>query len=308
MSNLIAIAKEVILKEANSVKNLVKLIDPSFENAVNHILDSNGKVIVSGMGKSGIIGKKIAATLASTGTESFFMHPGEAYHGDLGMVNSNDIFLAISNSGETDEVIKLIPFLKDNKNLLISLTGNPTSTLAVASDIHINISVEKEACPLQLAPTSSTTATLVMGDALAIALMKSRNFMPENFARFHPGGYLGKRLLCKVEDEMFKIFPVVSSESKFIDVLHSVTKGKLGTVVVTHNGKYSLITDGDIRRAVEDFGSNVFDLCAFDIMSQNPLSITKGTKMHLALEKMEHSKVSCLLVMSGHEVVGILKK
>lgn len=308
MSVYIDIAKEVILKEGSAINSLVELLDESFERSVHRILKARGKVIVSGMGKSGIIGKKIAATFASTGTESFFMHPGEAYHGDLGMINPNDIFIAISNSGETEEVVKLLPFLIDNQNFLIALTGNPDSTLARAANSHINVCVDAEACPLRLAPTSSTTAALVMGDALAIALMKARDFQPENFARFHPGGSLGRKLLSNVEDEMYDQFPIVERHTKFIDILHSLTSGMMGVVVVEHGDDYSIITDGDIRRSVEEVGSDVFTLNAEDIMSDHPLSIEKGSKMRFALELMETERVSCLLVRDQNRVVGIIKK
>jgi arabinose-5-phosphate isomerase len=199
--NMLEIAKEVFEVESNEVLGLTKLLTEDFEKAVKSILDCNGKVIIAGMGKSGIVGKKIAATMASTGTPSFFMHPGEAYHGDLGMIQSEDVVILISNSGETDEVLKIIPFLKHQKNVIISMSGNPESTLANNTEFHLNISVSKEACPLQLAPTSSTT-TMVMGDAIAVALMTERGFNNENFAIFHPGGSLGRRLLTRVKNVM----------------------------------------------------------------------------------------------------------
>ena len=186
--------------EAAAVRNLSNLLTDDFAKAVEAILKCTGKVVVTGMGKSGIIGKKIAATLASTGTPSFFLHPGEAYHGDLGMISSNDIVLAIANSGQTDEILRLIPFMQNNGNTIIAMTGNPESTLAKNAHLNLNIAVEREACPLNLAPTSSTTAMLVMGDALAIALMKVRGFRAEDYAVFHPGGSLGRRLLTRVKD------------------------------------------------------------------------------------------------------------
>ena len=309
MDEFLDVAKSVITAESQAVSGLIDLIDGEFCKALQKILTSPGKVVVSGMGKSGIIGKKIAATLASTGTESFFMHPGEAYHGDLGMISRNDTFLAISNSGETDEVVKLIPFLADNGNFTISFTGNPESTLAQASDAHVNVFVEAEACPLQLAPTSSTTAALVMGDALAITLMRARNFQPENFARFHPGGSLGKKLLQKVGDVMSVNFPIVQADTSFLDVLHAISSGMLGVVVVNFADEhYGLITDGDIRRTIEEQGSNVFSITAYNMMTRAPVSVENGTSMHNALELMEHHSVSCLLVKRDRKVVGILKK
>src|SRR6187402_909526 len=196
------IARRVFEVEIESLQHVVGLIDDSFTTVVEAILNSSGKVIVIGVGKSGLIGKKIAATFSSTGTPSFFLHPGDAFHGDLGIVGANDPVLLISYSGETDEVLKVIPFLKWNNNLVISMTGNPSSTIAKNSDHHLNINITREACPLALAPTSSTTAALVMGDALAIALMETRDFQEEDFARFHPGGSLGRKLLTRVRDLM----------------------------------------------------------------------------------------------------------
>ena len=197
--NINDIAKEVFEIESNEIAKLSSLLTDDFSGAIHAIINAKGKFIISGMGKSGIIGKKIAATLASTGTPSFFLHPGEAYHGDLGMIEKDDIVLLISNSGETDEVLKLIPFLKSQENVVIAMSGKPDSTLAQNSNYHLNISIDKEACPLQLAPMSSTTATLVMGDAIAASLMKRRDFKDENFALFHPGGSLGRRLLTKIK-------------------------------------------------------------------------------------------------------------
>ena len=227
------LAQEVFEIEAKEIANLSSRLTADFEHAIHAILQSSGKLIVSGMGKSGIIGKKIAATLASTGTPSFFLHPGEAYHGDLGMIEENDIVLLISNSGETDEVLKLIPFLKHQKNCTISMSGNEESTLAKNTKYHLNIAVDNEACPLFLAPTSSTTATLVMGDAIAVTLMKLRDFKEENFAKFHPGGSLGRRLLTTVGDVMrSQELPTTNSNATIKEVIQRITEGKLGLVVV----------------------------------------------------------------------------
>ena len=203
-NDIITIAKKVFKIQSKEILNLSNLLTNDFENAVKSVFNTKGKFIICGMGKSGIIGKKIAATLASTGTPSFFLHPGEAYHGDLGMIEKEDILLLISNSGETDEVLKLIPFLKSQGNITISMSGNPKSTLGINTDYHLNIAIEKEACPLSLAPMSSTTTTLVMGDAIAVALMKLRDFKDEHFAKFHPGGSLGRRLLSTVSSVMKK--------------------------------------------------------------------------------------------------------
>ena len=305
----IDIARRVFSIEAKAVAELSDRLGNSFVEAVQHILDSKGRVIICGMGKSGIVGKKIAATLASTGTPSFFMHPGEAYHGDLGMVTGDDVFVAVSNSGETEEVVKLISFLRDNGNYLIALTGNPSSTLARASHSHLDISVKEEACPLQLAPTSSTTASLAMGDALAITLMKARDFKPENFARFHPGGSLGRRLLSRVEDEMVKgELPFVGVESRVLDVIHAMTRGSLGLAIVECSSGLGIVTDGDVRRAIERYGTDVFTKCAGDLMSRDPAMVTVGTRVEDALILMGNKGITSLLVFEDGKVVGIFKK
>lgn len=304
-------AKQVFKIESDAVANLSSLLTDDFSNSVSAILNSRGRLIVCGMGKSGIIGKKISATLASTGTPSFSMHPGEAFHGDLGMVVSEDIFLAISNSGETEEVLKLLPFLKDNNNLLISMTGNPESTLAKESEYHLNIAVPQEACPLKLAPTASTTATLAMGDAIAIALMEGRNFQPENFARFHPGGSLGRKLLLKVKDQMIaRNLPIIRVDSPLIDIIDVISKGEQGLAVVTDE-KYAilgLITDGDIRRAIEHHGESVFALKATDLMSRQPYTIGVNELVSYGDSIMEEMRLNKLLVEENGILVGILRK
>src|SRR5471030_2159673 len=221
------IAKRVFNIEIESLQQVADSINDEFTKVVNAILAGTGKLIVIGIGKSGIIGKKIAATFASTGTPSFFLHPGEAFHGDLGMVGTDDIVIVISYSGETDEILKLIPFLVWNKNTIIGITGNPNSTVAKNSHYHLNISIKQEACPLALAPTSSTTATLVMGDALAVPLMESRQFQHEDFARFHPGGSLGRKLLIRVKEHMRKDnIPFVNEDASFTDLLLRMSEGR----------------------------------------------------------------------------------
>ncbi len=308
--NTISFGKEVFDIEIESLQSVKAALDNEFTTAVDCILDSSGRVIVCGMGKSGIIGKKIAASLASTGTPSFFMHPGEAFHGDLGMVTSCDVFIAISNSGETEEVLKLLPFLNSNGNKLIAITGNPSSTLATQAHNHLNIAVPREACPLQLAPTASTTATLVMGDALTVALMKAKNFQPEHFARFHPGGSLGRRLLNKVSDEMItENLPVVDTFAPITDVINIMSKGSLGlTLVMKHNKVDAIITDGDLRRAIEKHHKDLFDLSAGDIASNSPEIIGSSTSMAIAYEIMQKKQINCLVVSDGKEVLGVLKK
>ena len=304
------LAQEVFEIESKEIANLSKRLTDDFEKAINAILQSSGKLIVSGMGKSGIIGKKIAATLASTGTPSFFLHPGEAYHGDLGMIEENDIVLLISNSGETDEVLKLIPFLKHQKNCTISMSNNDDSTLAKNTNYHLNIAVDKEACPLFLAPTSSTTATLVMGDALAVTLMKLRDFKEENFAKFHPGGSLGRRLLTTVGDVMKKKnLPIISSQATIKEVIQRISEGKLGLVVIIDNYKIiGIITDGDIRRTMESREKDFFNLKAEDLMSNHPKLIYETDKLISASTIMSQHKINSLLVVNeSNDLVGVVQ-
>lgn len=310
MTGFIEIAKRVIVNEIDGLNYMAGNVSSTFEHAVMAIANTHGRTIICGMGKSGIIGKKIAASFASTGTPSFFMHPGEAFHGDLGMVQPEDVFIAISNSGETDEVLKLLPFLRDNKNIVISLTGNVSSTLAVNSHYHLDISVPSEACPLQLAPTTSTTAALVMGDALTVALMHARDFKPENFARFHPGGSLGRRLLSKVRDAMVQEkLPYVSPSDDFSTVIDVVSGYKLGVALIKFNGAiHSIITDGDLRRAMEKYGKDAFDLKAEEFATKNPLFVSPDASMQSAFELMEQRGITTLLVRESGNVVGILKK
>lgn len=301
-----AIAKQVLDIEAEAVLHLKTLIDDNFSGSVNAILNTKGRVVICGMGKSGLIGKKIMATLASTGTPCFFMHPGEAFHGDLGMVSPKDVFLALSNSGETEEVIRLLPFLKDNGNVVISMTGRPESTLAVNADFHLNIAVPKEACPHQLAPTSSTTATLVMGDALAVALMEARDFQPHQFARFHPGGSLGRKLLTRVKHEMTsKNLPMVTVNASMQDVIHTMNEGRLGLCIVD-NGK-GIITDGDLRRHMENNPANFMQLTAHDLMGINPKTIDAEARLNEAEDMMNENKITSLLVTENNQVVGVIQ-
>lgn len=305
----IGIAKQVLEIEASSVAKLCDLLDGAFDGAIDAILSSDGRVVVCGMGKSGIIGQKIAATFASTGTPSFFMHPAEAYHGDLGMIEEQDVFFALSNSGETDEVLKLLPFLRSNGNVLVSMTGSSKSSLAQASNFHINVRVEQEACPLKLAPTSSTTATLAMGDAIAVALMQARDFRPENFARFHPGGALGRRLLGHVEDEMFAdSINQLGAEAGILDLIKEISSNGTGLSVIVLDNKLGVVTDGDIRRVVEEYGEEVFSITAGDIASFDPVCIDQGTRTEDALNLMSRKNINSVLVVKGDELVGVFKK
>lgn len=307
--NTIDTAKRVFQIEAEAIQALSDQLDTHFSQSVEAILATEGRVVICGMGKSGLIGKKIMATLASTGTPCFFMHPGEAFHGDLGMVSPKDIFIALSNSGETEEVIKLIPFLKDNGNLIIAMTGRPDSTLAQNADFHLNIAVPQEACIHQLAPTSSTTATLVMGDALAVALMEKRDFKPQDFARFHPGGSLGRKLLTRVKHEMKSDnLPFVTANASMKDVIHTMTEGRLGLCIVDQ-GK-GIITDGDLRRQMEEHPDGFMQQTATDIMSPNPKTIDSEARLSDAEEQMNQQKITSLLVsQSGPEqkIVGVIQ-
>lgn len=305
----IKIAKEVFEIESKTILDLCDNLDEGFNKAIELILSIKGRCVVSGMGKSGHIGAKIAATLASTGTPSFFMHPGEALHGDLGMLTSEDVLLAISNSGETEEVLKLIPVIKKRKIPLIVMTGNQNSTLAKQADIFINIAVKKEACPLQLAPTSSTTATLATGDAIAVALMRARNFRPDDFALFHPGGSLGRKLLTKVSDLMVSNnLPIVSPNSEFNELVDVMTSGKLGLCIVLENEKLvGIITDGDLRRALRANDKPRFDFKAKEIMSESPKTIEASAMASEAEELMLKHKIKEIVVTQDEKIVGIIQ-
>ncbi len=301
------IAKEVFATEAKAIEDLALNLDENFSKAIELMLHTKGRCIVSGMGKSGHIGAKIAATLASTGTPSFFIHPGEALHGDLGMLTPDDVLIAISNSGETEEILKIIPAIKKRKIPLIAMCGKENSTLVKQGDIFLNISVKEEACPLQLAPMSSTTATLVMGDALAAALMKARNFRPDDFALFHPGGSLGRKLLTRVSDLMVsKNLPIVHPDTEFNDLVNVMTSGKLGLCLVLENEKLvGIITDGDLRRALK--ANDKPDFKAKEIMSINPKVVDADAMASEAEEIMLKYKIKEIVVSKEDKVVGIIQ-
>jgi arabinose-5-phosphate isomerase len=304
------IAKEVFEIESSAISQLSQQLTPAFSDAVTAIQHSKGKVILSGMGKSGLIGRKIAATLSSTGTPSFFIHPGEAYHGDLGMIEPEDIMLLISYSGETDEVLRLIPFLRAQDNTIISMSSNPSSTLAQHSSYHLNIAVTKEACPLHLAPTSSTTATLVMGDALAVALMKARDFQDKHFAKFHPGGTLGRRLVTTVRDIMRSDnLPLCTKNTTAKEVVGLISAGKLGLAIVMEQEKLlGVITDGDIRRAMDDHEDKFFTLTANNLLSNTPKMISQNAKLTEASQYMTQNKINTLLVSDEKQhIVGVVQ-
>ncbi|MFI3305462.1 MAG: KpsF/GutQ family sugar-phosphate isomerase [Rikenellaceae bacterium] len=285
-------------------------VDDAFVAAVEVILATRGKVIMTGIGKSGLISQKVAATLASTGTPSFFLHPAEAFHGDLGMISPEDVIIATSYSGESDEVLKLIPFIKSNSNTLIAMSGNPNSTLAKNSDIHINIGVTHEACILKLAPTTSTTAQLAMSDAIAVALMQCRNFTSTDFARLHPGGSLGRRLLMKVENVMrSNDLPVVAPDCSAKDMIHAISRGGLGLIIVCDDDKIAgIVTDGDIRRAMESREAEFFKITARDIYSTNPKCISMSEKLIAAEQIMTHYKVNSILAVDAEgKLAGVIQ-
>ena len=304
------VARKAIHIETLALKHLEASLGEAFVRAVDIILESKGKVIVTGMGKSGHVGCKIAATLASTGTPSFFLHPAEAFHGDLGMISKDDVVLALSYSGETDEVLKLVPFVHDNGNRLIAMTGNAESSLSKNADVHLDVAVKQEACILQLAPTSSTTAQIALGDALAVALMKAREFTSVDFARLHPGGSLGRRLLMKVGNVMRREdLPVVSPDCSALDMIHTVSRGGLGLIVICDEGKIlGIVTDGDIRRAMERRQADFFNIKAMDIATLNPKSISPDEKLIAAEKLMTRHKVNSLLVVDDAEkLVGVIQ-
>jgi len=306
---LLEIAKAVVQTEADSILMLKDRINQTFNDACQLILSCQGKVILIGMGKSGHIAKKIAATLASTGTPSFYVHPGEAGHGDLGMVNDKDVVIIISYSGESDEIITLLPSIKRLDISVISMTGNSSSTIAEESDVHLDVSVDQEACPHNLTPTSSTTVALVMGDAIAITLLNARGFTPEDFAKSHPSGTLGRRLLTLVSSIMKSgdDIPIVSKETSLIDSLLVMSQKALGMVLITDNNTLlGIFTDGDLRRVLEK-NINFQKLSIKDVMTQNCKSIQPNKPALIALQMMEEYSLNSLPVVdSDNQVIGAI--
>ncbi|EHQ24223.1 KpsF/GutQ family sugar-phosphate isomerase [Mucilaginibacter paludis] len=302
------IARRVFDVEIESLQQVAEMIDDSFSNVIEAILASRGKTVVTGIGKSGLIGKKISATLSSTGTSSFFLHPGEAFHGDLGMVGADDIVILISYSGETDEILKIIPYLKWNGNVLIGITGQPNSTIAKNCNYHLNIAIKHEACPLKLAPTSSTTAALVMGDAIAVALMEVRGFQPADFARFHPGGSLGRKLLIRVSSLMrTDNLPYISSKASFTELVLKMSEGRLGMVIIGEPDKLEgVVTDGDLRRALVT-NADTTQLHIRDMMTRNPVVVDSEEHVSQVEQLMMERKIATVLVGSSaeHRVVGV---
>ncbi len=308
--HLLNLARQVLDIEADALRTLATRLDGGFTDAVSLILQCTGRVVVSGMGKSGHVGGKIAATLASTGTPAFFMHPGEASHGDLGMIAHNDVVLALSNSGESNEIVSIVPLLKRRGAKLIAMTGNPASTLAREADAHLNAAVDKEACPLNLAPTASTTAALALGDALAVALLDARGFSADDFARTHPGGSLGRRLLIHVRDIMHsgEALPIISHDASLKIALLEMTQKKLGMTAVTaaDGAIIGVFTDGDLRRALEH-ALDLQQARVIDLMTKNPKTIHADELAVAAVEQMETLKINGLLVVDTNNVlVGAL--
>ena len=307
---IINVATDALQTEADALLRIKRDLGEEFVRAVELILECNGKVIMTGMGKSGLIAKKIAATLASTGTPSFYMHPGEAFHGDLGMISKGDIVIALSYSGETDEVLKIVPFIHDNGNTLISMTGNCNSSLAKNSDIHLDVKVEREACILHLAPTTSTTAQLAMGDALACALMKVREFTSMDYARLHPGGSLGRRLLMRVGNVMRRTdLPIISEQCSITEMIQRMSRGGLGLVVISREDEIlGIVTDGDVRRAMESRQAEFFNIKPIDIASKSPKMIQATEKLIDAEKMMTQNKINSLLVVDDNKhLIGVIQ-
>jgi arabinose-5-phosphate isomerase len=302
-------AIQCLKDESQAIQDLIPLIDDHFIKAVELISDCKGKIIITGVGKSGHIGAKIAATLASIGIPSFFLNPVDALHGDLGMIAEGDVVFAISRSGQTDELLRVIPFLTNRNIPIIGMSGNPDSLLAQHVLYHINVTVNKEACPLNLAPTSSTTAALAMGDAIACALVNIRDFKETDYAMFHPGGSLGKRLLLKVKDIMYtKDLPIINKEESVLNMLSIMTKGKLGLVVVLEKKKVlGLLTNGDLRRAIEKNKNDFLNLKICEIMNPNPIFISENQSLIKADALFKEKRLNMFIVLDlNSDFAGIL--
>ena len=310
MKNVQEYAVRCLKDEAEAILSLIPQLDENFDKAVDMIYSCKGKVIVTGVGKSGNIGSKIAATLSSTGTPAFFINPLDVFHGDLGVMTPDDVVLALSNSGNTDELLRFLPMILHMKVPVIAMSGNSESLLAKYSDVHIKVKVEKEACPLNLAPTSSTNAALAMGDALAVALMQVRNFKPRDFAQFHPGGELGRRLLTTAEDVMrADELPILPEEMHLGEAIILVSKGKLGLGISLNsaNEVEGIITDGDIRRAMEKWQAEFFNHTVADIMTRTPKMVSPDTKISEVQKVMNKYKVHSVLVVDEHKhLLGVV--
>ena len=307
--NYLQTAKETLDLYTQEIDRLKQRLSDEFNQAVELMLHCEGRVVVAGIGKSGLVGKKMVATFASTGTPSFFLHPTEAFHGDLGMLKPIDVVILISHSGETDDVNKLIPSLKSFGNKIIAITGNPHSTLGKYADVVLNIHVEREACPNNLAPTTSTLVTMALGDALAIALINARDFRAEDFARFHPGGSLGRKLLCRVRDVMNPNVPVAEPSATFSECLSVMNEGRMGVAVIMQAGELcGIITDGDIRRTLAKFGAESLNKTAEQIMSRSPKTIADSTFLGKAEEMMKALHIHSLVALDENgKVSGLME-
>lgn len=307
--NYLQIARDTLAVESTALTQLSRRLNDEFNQVVELILACRGRLVIGGIGKSGLIGKKMVATFASTGTPSFFLHPTEAFHGDLGMLKPIDIVMLISYSGETDDVNKLIPSLKNFGNQIIALTSNKNSTLARHADYVLDITVEREVCPNNLAPTTSALVTLALGDALAVSLITARDFQPADFAKFHPGGSLGRRLLCKVKDQMQTRLPVIAPNSNFTDCLSAMNEGRMGVALVMENQQLKgIITDGDIRRALTANGADTLNKTAQDFMTRSPKTIHQEEFLAKADELMKAKKIHSLVVVDDeNRVVGLVE-
>ena len=306
MSRHHEIARQVIVQQAAALEQLARSLDDAFDQAVDLLLGCKGRVIVCGMGKSGLVGRKMSATFASTGTPSFFLHPGEALHGDLGKIMPGDVIILISNSGETEEVLRLLPSLQDFGNDTIAITNAPASTLARYARITLPLHVEREACPNNLAPTTSTLATMALGDALAVALITARDFQPQDFARYHPGGSLGRRLLTRVADVMHKDLPIVAPDTPMAQVIEVMTEKRLGLAIVLEEGRLAgILTDGDLRRAMRRV-RQVLDYPAREFMTPNPVTIAPGSRMTEAEQLMHERSIRALVVVEAGVVLGVV--
>ena len=311
MKDFKEIARNVLRIEAEALGALTERINDKFIDAIEIIYSCKGRVVVTGMGKSGIIGKKLTATLASTGTPALFLNPAEGIHGDIGMVTKGDVVIAISNSGDTDEIITLLPMLKRMDISIISMTGNPASLLARSSDINIDVSIKKEACSMGIVPTASTTAALAMGDAIAVTLLDRRGFCKEDFALFHPGGRLGRRLLLTVDDLTHKgdAIPSIDIETLMKEAILEITTKRLGITAVTDSDSrlQGVITDGDLRRGLEKWGEDFFSLRAGDVMTHRPKTITGNVLAAKAVSIMEKYAITVLVVVdSENNIEGII--
>ena len=307
--NYLQIARETLSVESQALKQLSQRLDDEFSQVVDLILACEGRLVIGGIGKSGLIGKKMVATFASTGTPSFFLHPTEAFHGDLGMLKPIDIVMLISYSGETDDVNKLIPSLKNFGNKIIALTSNKNSTLARHADYVLDITVEREVCPNNLAPTTSALVTLALGDALAVSLITARHFQPADFAKFHPGGSLGRRLLCKVKDQMQTRLPITTPDTNFTDCLSIMNEGRMGVALVMENQQLKgIITDGDVRRALTANGADTLNKTAKELMTSSPKTIHENEFLAKAEDLMKEKKIHSLVVVNDeNNVVGLVE-